>query len=323
MSSTYPGSPPGTGFDDFSTPVNPEGTPLSEAGSSTRNHPEWHDDAGEALENLQHWAALRTHDHSGDSSDVAKGGRLTQANTHQSPDTDVALTSLHHTLGTGQYQALPGNYNYDWNATTGTRILNRPYIICTSLTRPGSPFLGQMIFETDTNFLQVYANTGGGPGWKIVPFLQIPQVQARQTVPQELPHPGWVELLWDDVVNDTANFINTGLDLTQLVVANAGTYVTNLAVQFAPDIAPNVAQVALFVNGVLSDIRSNVFQRGENYIPGFSQTVSAQGPINLQSGDVVTAAVSYIASQGIDVVNTFVDDVNNLASRISLAFLGH
>lgn len=36
------------------------------------------------------------------------GGLLVQANTHESPDTDVATTSLHHTLGTGATQAAAG-----------------------------------------------------------------------------------------------------------------------------------------------------------------------------------------------------------------------
>ena len=34
---------------------------------------------------------------------------LSQSKTHRSPDTDVAITSLHHTLGTGKYQAAAGN----------------------------------------------------------------------------------------------------------------------------------------------------------------------------------------------------------------------
>ena len=42
-----------------------------------------------------------SHDHS--------SNKLTQANTHQSPDTDTATTSLHHTLGTGANQAAPGD----------------------------------------------------------------------------------------------------------------------------------------------------------------------------------------------------------------------
>lgn len=35
---------------------------------------------------------------------------LTQAHTHQIPDTNLTALSLHHTLGTGQHQAAPGNH---------------------------------------------------------------------------------------------------------------------------------------------------------------------------------------------------------------------
>lgn len=323
MGTSYPGSPPGSGFDDFSVPSNPEGTPLAEAGSTTRNHPEWHGDAGDAIEALQHMAAQRTHDHSGDATDVVKGAKLTQANTHQSPDTNTGPTSLHHTLGTSANQAMAGNYDFDWNSTTSPKILHRPYVICTSTTRPTSPFPGLMVFETNTNFLLIWANMGDGFAWQVIPFLQVPTVQLQQTTPQTLgSSEDWIHLLWDDVVNDTANFFNSAVDATQLIVENAGLYATNLAVQFDPDIAPNVASVAMFVNGALSSIQSNVFLRGENYVPGFSQTISAQGPIRLDSGDVLSGAVSYVASQGLGVVNTFVDETNNLLSRIGLTFLG-
>lgn len=49
--------------------------------------------------------APTNHDHA--------SNKLAQANTHESPDTDAATTSLHHTLGTGQYQAAAGNHNHD------------------------------------------------------------------------------------------------------------------------------------------------------------------------------------------------------------------
>ena len=48
---------------------------------------------------------ITSHTHTG----TADGPKLAQANTHESPDTDSATTALHHTLGTGANQALPGN----------------------------------------------------------------------------------------------------------------------------------------------------------------------------------------------------------------------
>ena len=48
---------------------------------------------------------IESHDHSG----TSNGPKLAQANTHESADTDTAPTSLHHTLGAGANQAMPGN----------------------------------------------------------------------------------------------------------------------------------------------------------------------------------------------------------------------
>lgn len=42
--------------------------------------------------------------------------KLTQANTHQSPDTDSATSSLHHTIGTSSTQAAAGNHTHTGNA---------------------------------------------------------------------------------------------------------------------------------------------------------------------------------------------------------------
>lgn len=47
------------------------------------------------------------HDHDGSPTQ-----KLAQANTHESPDTDAATTSLHHTLGTGANQAAAGNHTH-------------------------------------------------------------------------------------------------------------------------------------------------------------------------------------------------------------------
>lgn len=41
---------------------------------------------------------------------LRQGSKLDQENTHENADTDVGLTSIHHTLGTGDYQAAPGNH---------------------------------------------------------------------------------------------------------------------------------------------------------------------------------------------------------------------
>ena len=59
-------------------------------------------------------ASPGTHDHDGSDS-----SKLVQANTHESPDTDSATTSLHHTIGTGATQAAAGNHTHSAFANYG------------------------------------------------------------------------------------------------------------------------------------------------------------------------------------------------------------
>lgn len=152
MPTNYP-----EGFDDFSVTTAPEDTPLSQAGpGATRNHPELHEDEGDAIEALQHHAALKGHDHSGDADDIHKGAKLKQVNTHEEADTDTGQTAVHHTLGETENQAAKGNHVHDYN--DGTRLINRPYVICTSLTRPAEPYKGLQIYETDTDRVRVWGS---------------------------------------------------------------------------------------------------------------------------------------------------------------------
>lgn len=165
MGTNYPGTPPGTGFDiDFGVPSEPESTPLSEAGDSHRDHPELHADEGAAIMALEQWSTLRTHDHSGDGTDVSKGAKLNQVNTHQQVDTDTDATAIHHTLGRGSNQAAAGDHTHDYESGD---ITDKPFAICTSTTRPVDPVLGMHIWETDTNAKRVWsgfpANTYAGP----------------------------------------------------------------------------------------------------------------------------------------------------------------
>lgn len=308
-STSYPTTP-----DVFNVPSNPESTPLSSAGDGTRDLTQSIGDQGAAVMALEGLSAVKTHTHAGGSDGTLI---LAQSSTHANNDADTGTGSIHHSIGPGAFQASAGNHVHNYSS-----LANAPYIICDSLTHPGSPFAGMMIFETDTNFLRIWADTGSGFAWQLIPFLALPTVELIQTSPQLLHHPGWIQLLWHAIVEDTNHFFNGVISETELVVHDAGLYATRLAVQFDPAIAPNIASVAIFVNGVLSSIQQNVFQRGETFTPGISQTLSATGPLRLGSGDVVTSAVSYVASDTLGAVNTFVDTVHNLTSRIGLNFLG-
>lgn len=149
MAINYPGNPPGSATDTFTVPSDPEGTPLSEAGTGTRDLTESVQDEGLAIMALQAWAALRTHDHSGDGSSTAAGAKLAQSNTHQNADTDASTSAIHHTLDptlSSLTKAAPAKHTHDYNS-----LPNVPLRKCTSTTRPTGPTLGDTIIETDTN----------------------------------------------------------------------------------------------------------------------------------------------------------------------------
>ena len=150
MAINYPAS-----LDTFNVPSLPQSTTLSGAGTSTRNHTQNHQDMGLAIMALEANAAPLAHDHSGtDGNGIWPTNKLNQANTHQNADTDLSYNSMHHTLGNGVFQAGPGNHAHDY---TGPSIFNKPMQICTSLTRPTDPTLGQLIFETDTGCFRSWA----------------------------------------------------------------------------------------------------------------------------------------------------------------------
>ena len=149
MATNYPDSP-----DIFLEPTLPDETPLSASGpGGTRNHTEHHRDLGDAIEAIEVTASVKTHDHSGTDS-IFHGPKLSQANTHQDPDTDSSAAALHHTLGVEAGQAAAGNHGY---LASSSFQPGHHYIICTSSTHEIS-YEGLLAFETDTRRLMLFAN---------------------------------------------------------------------------------------------------------------------------------------------------------------------
>lgn len=159
MAINYP-----NGVDTFSEPTLPEYTSLAQPGPDGRAHVAHHRDLGDAVEALQTHAAKRGHDHSGDATSTSAGAKLKWNNTHQSEvpatsltvarqyaDTDYNDLSIHHTLGTGQFQAAPGNHNHVYSTLIGI-----PWLACLSTQPPPDPTPGMLIYETDTNRVRVW-----------------------------------------------------------------------------------------------------------------------------------------------------------------------
>jgi hypothetical protein len=97
MPTTFPGAD-----DVYQVPALPVTTPLNHSGLDNRTHTNLHADHGDALVAMQAEATFLIHDHSGG---FRQGSKLLQANTHESPDTDSATSSIHHTIDVTQTSA--------------------------------------------------------------------------------------------------------------------------------------------------------------------------------------------------------------------------
>jgi hypothetical protein len=311
--SNYP-----AGADSFNEPSLPEETTLSSAGTGTRNHPEHHRDLGDAIEAIEANAALMGHDHSGDPEDIHKGPKLTQANTHQSPDTDDADDSLHHTLGTGAHQASKGNHTHSYNDLSDV-----PFKLCTSTTRPSSPPLGMLIYETDTFRLRSWAQypVDNAPYWHYL-LGPLPTCRLRQGFNQQLLHTGTI-LEWHQELEDSALMFDQSVSATNIVIKETGQYAIAVGVQWDPELVPDVAYIWVLVNGVATDLRQSQFMRGNLYTPGFSQTISTSGNLRLQYGDIIQVMAAYQASGSIlNQIFSHFDAPSQINSRIDVVFTG-
>ena len=309
MPTNYP-----SGTDKFFEPSLPEEIPLSQTGyqpgaSGTlypaRNHVEHHRDLGDAVQALQENAAKANHDHSGSASNPSKGPKLAQANTHQNADTDAGLASIHHTLGTGQFQAAAGNHTHDYDGGT---ILNAPFLRMTRQQRENypNPADGLNVYETDTNRMRVYTDFGRGNGarWNILPTANIPIVRLVQSEAQSLTSPS-VLVKWSltDEGEDTFAFFNPGssdASKQNITVTEPGVYQIDVAVQWGTGFIPEMATVVVCKNGAETTLRYQRIQT-PNFILSLlnlpiaqrSQTIAVSGKLRFSVGDVLSVKCKY------------------------------
>lgn len=310
MPTNFPG-----GFDTFNEPSIPEETTLSSAGTGSRNHPEHHRDLGDAIEAIEHNVSLKDHNHAGGSGDHDTP-QLDQANTHGHPDTDSGSAALHHTLGSAAGQAAPGNHVHP------AYVVN--YQICTSTTRPASPFLGLQIFETDTGAIRIWAQfpPAGSPSWRVLPMAMVPIVRLRQSAKQKLFSNGTI-MEWQEELEDPFGFFDKTTSLTNIRMKEAGLYQIEATVQWDPFSCPDTGLITLCVNGVETTVRSQQYLRGGTlYQPGFSQTLMLAGKLRFNPNDVLTAKIQYVVPTALlNDIFSFFDVDNKVNSRIDITYL--
>lgn len=313
MPTAYP-----SGSDDFQITTDPGNTPLSQRGTGgNQNHVESHVNMGDAIEALQTYATLKTHDHSGDtgsSADRAKGYKLRQENTHESADTNASTSAIHHTLGTGQFQAAPGNHTHDYSVLTGT-----PWIRCLSSARPSGVAEGTVIYETDTKRVRILRDSA----WLLVPVGRVPVVRLRQSSNQNISSGGTL-LQWNEKEEDTFSWI-AGTTTTTVTVGEPGLYHFEAAIQWNPNYVPENATALITVNNVDTDLRNTAYQKqglGILFPAGFVQTLPLSGNLRLAAGSVIALKCSYTAPGSIlGFISSFFDSPSKVKSRLDITFV--
>lgn len=280
MPSVFPGA-----NDSFTEPSTPETTPLSSAGTGTRNHAEHHRDLGDAIEAIEANVAVETHDHSGTPDAAGRSTpKLKQANTHEQADTDSSTSAIHHTLGTGANQAARGDHKHP-----ASDIIGQPMIIVTSTTRPSSPHIGLMIYETDTNRVRVWAKFPGdaNPRWVLLPIASKPIVRLLQGTAQQI-YPAGSPIEFRTESEDTFGFFNPATSMTEIVISEPGLYdVDGTTAWNNTDVFSDWAISVITVNGQETQYKHQEFIRGRLFTPGRVQDVPVSGKLRLVAGDRV------------------------------------
>lgn len=265
-----------------------------------------------------HGAAVTTHEAAGDphtgyrleSADHThattglQAGQLAQANTHQSPDTDSAVGSLHHTIGITATTAAAGNHTHTAATLIGARVdLSGAQSIANSgeviITWDAEDYdTNAFHFTSNANLTGTVAKTNGsaaivGTGTAFTTELTVNQVIS---IPGGATEIGVVKTITDNTHLDLwRNLANTSSGQTgqrrnsymAIPLGRSGYYEIGAALSFGS--ATNSARYAR-INAVRSGTEEVVGIGGTS--PGATTTSFAQarGRVNLSEGDYVWVA---------------------------------
>lgn len=156
--------------------------------------------------------------------------------------------------------------------------------------------------------------------WTLLPGASIPSCRLRQNTTQQLSHLGTI-LQWQQVLEDNFGFFNSGAP-SQIVITEPGLYQVDLAVQWDPDIAPDIAIVVLLLNGQETDVREQRWVRGSDNTPGFSQTVSLSAKIRVAKNDAISVKCRHGAqTTWLDRISSYFNSTSKIASRIDVTYI--
>ena len=343
---------PGNGFlvDDFDVTTDPANTSLSQSGpgSDGRNHATAHEDLGDAIQNLQEYASIRTHDHSSPTGTAdtltgrIKGTKLAQANTHESADTDASATAIHHTLSASlpangtvdQFKAAAGNHTHEYATLNST-----PIRTCVSTNRPSNAPVGTLIVETDatSNNLPVgRVRQLQGGNWVLTTAGPVPVVRLRQSFAQQLAkNGGTTAIQWNEELDDNFNCFTVAGSApynSLITIRETGLYHVEAAIEWASAVVPEngIAKITVTSGGTTtnSEVRNSAFMKttgfglGVFFASPFQQTLPLSGYLKLTAGDQIALVCSNDGNSLSGNILSFFDLSSKVKSRLDLRYVG-
>lgn len=156
--------------------------------------------------------------------------------------------------------------------------------------------------------------------WTLLPVAGIPTCRLRQTQAQKLSRTGSV-IEWNEATEDTGGFYSAS-NRRNIIIPEPGLYHIDAALQWNPQVVPDITHLVLLVNGVETGVRQDQYLRGDAFQPAFSQTVSLSGKIRVAAGDAVSLKASYVASASIlDQIFSYFDQSSKVFSRLEITYL--
>ena len=129
------------------------------------------------------------------------------------------------------------------------------------------------------------------PIWQLLPVGSMPKVALLTGRAQSInPTGSLVE--WDEVVEDNFGFYRAE-DPSTLVISEPGVYHLHASIIWGTNIRGDHAATVIMINGQATPHMHWEFVRGNNYVPGFSQTVDVSAFLRLDGGDRLAIAAAH------------------------------